>query len=259
MSHLTNSATSDNTAASAYVEVADEPLHKEVYADGYFRVYGVTLSPGQATDYHRHSEDTLYVVIKGGAMRTIGFRGARRSPMVFPRSFPLYRQLWLALQNAFTGAGYLPDGLSFFMPTRSRPTVHRAIASPRNRDEVCLMGIEIRRSPAARPSPARDALSWPPEYAHPSFSAFARILAPGATARIAAPGHHLLVMCKRGLLEIAPERTHQEDEAPRHLAAGGYWSFPGDDIILARNANGATSELMVIAVPVQLADSRTDF
>ncbi len=76
-----------NTDVAGYVEVADEPLHKEVYADRYFRAYLATLTPGQATCYHRHSEDTLYFVIKGGRMSTTNLKGYKRSPIVFPQSF----------------------------------------------------------------------------------------------------------------------------------------------------------------------------
>ncbi len=245
-----------NTDMPGYVEVTAESLHKEVYAGPYFRAYRVLLSPGQATDYHRHSEDTLYVVIKGGTMRTISFKGERRGPMVFPRSFSLYRKLWLALQNGATGSGYLPDGLSFFMPTRKYPAIHRAVASPHNRSEVYLMGIEIRCGSASRPAPAYAALPWKSEYHHASFGAFALALVPAAVDRIAMPGRHLFAVCTRGLLEIAPERACQENRDPRRLSAGDYLCFSGDSPALARNASGATAELLVIAVPAGTANSR---
>ncbi|MBN2006685.1 MAG: hypothetical protein JXA21_25250 [Anaerolineae bacterium] len=236
-------------AGPGYVEVADEPLHKEVYADRYFRAYCATLSPGQATGYHRHSEDTLYVVIKGGIMRTIGFKGAGRSSMVFPRSFPLYRQLWLALQNGVTGSAYLPDGLSFFMPTGNRSIVHRAVASPRNRGEVCLMGIEIRHGLAGRLSSARNALSWQPDYDRVPFGVFTRLFAPGATERIAAPGYHLFLLCENGSLEIAPESTHGQNGESRRLATGDFLCFSGDNLALLRNAGDVTAAVLVIADP----------
>ncbi len=130
-------------AETGWVEVADEPLHKEVLSDKHFRIYRVSLSPGQATQFHRHSEDTIYVVTKGGRMSTRTLKGFKPSPMVFARSFPFCRKLWLGLQVVFTGSAWLPDGLAFFMPSRSHPSVHRAAASRRNRSAVCLIGIEM--------------------------------------------------------------------------------------------------------------------
>lgn len=182
----------NNADRPGYVEVADEPLHREVYADPYFRAYRAILSPGQTTDYHRHSEDTLYVVIKGGIMRTINFKGEKRSPMVFSRGFPLRKKIWLALQNVFTGSARLPDGLSFFMPTREHPSIHMAAASPHNRGEVCLMGIEMRYDSTSHPRLVHDAFPWPLEYDHASFKVFARTLVPAAVDKLVMPGYHLL-------------------------------------------------------------------
>lgn len=240
-----------NSAAPEYVEVANEPLHKEVYADRYFRVYLATLAPGQTTVYHRHSEDTLYIVLKGGNMRTTGFKGEKRSLMVFPRPFPVYKKLWLALQNVFTGSADLPTGLSFIMPTREHPAIHMAAASPANRDEVCLMGLELRYGSATCPRPAHLTLPWRLEYDHVSFKVFAWTLAPMAAAgKIVLPGYHLFVVCMKGLLEIMPDDTQQEKGGSHHLAAGDYLCIPGDTPTLASNPGSAAAELIILAIPV---------
>jgi hypothetical protein len=239
-------------AVAGYVEVANEPLHREIYADRYFRAYLATLSPGQATAFHRHSEDTLYVVIKGGNMRTTGFKGERRSSMVFPCSFPLYKKLWLALQNVFTGSADLPDGLSFFMPTREHPAIHMASASPRNRGDVCLMGIELHYGSAACPPLAQPALPWRLEYDHASFKVFTWRLAPAAAGKIVLPGYHLFVVCIKGLLEIALEDAFREKSGVRRLAAGDYLCIPGDVPALAGSLGGAAAELIILALPADV-------
>jgi hypothetical protein len=237
-----------NTAAPGYVEVANEPLHKEVYADGYFRAYLATLSPGQATLYHRHSEDTLYVVIKGGTMRTTGSKGEKRSPMVFPRSFPLHKKLWLALQNVFTGSAYLPDGLSFFMPSRKHPSIHMASASPHNRDEVCLMGIELYYGSATCPSLVHDSMPWRVEYDHASFKVFAYTLAPAASSRIGLPGHHLFMVCTKGSLGIMSEHVAKGKSEPYRLATGDYLCIPDDAPALVSSLGSVAAELMILAI-----------
>jgi hypothetical protein len=239
-----------NTDAVGYVEVADEPLHKEVYANRYFRAYLATLSPGQGTYYHRHSEDTLYLVIKGGRMSTINFKGYKRSPMVFPRSFPFYKKLWLALQNVFTGSVHLPDGLFFFMPTKKHPSIHLAAASPRNRDEVCLMGIEIRYSSTNPPPLVHDTLPWRAEYDDGSFKVLVCTLAPAASGRVVMPGYHLFMVCIKGSLEIMSEHAPKGKNELRRLATGDYLCMSGDSPALARSSGSAASELIILAIPV---------
>gem|GEM_PF-5538931 len=77
-------------------------------------------------------------------MNTTNLSGYRRCPMIFSRSFSMIKILSLALQTVFTGSAYLPKGLSFFMPTKKRPSIHMAMASSHNLSEVILLGIELR-------------------------------------------------------------------------------------------------------------------
>jgi hypothetical protein len=241
-----------NTDEAGYVEVADESLHQQVYADRYFRAYHATLTPGQATRYHRHSEDTLYFVIKGGRMSTTKFRGSKRSPIVFPRSFPFHKKLWLALQNVFTGLVHFPEGLFFFMPTKKHPSIHLAAASPRNRDEVCLLGIEILHSSADHPPDVHDSLPWRVEYDDGSFKVLVCTLPPAASDRIVMPGHHLFMLCRKGLLEVVPEHASEGQGELRRLALGDYLGISGESPALARNPGDEAAELMILAIPVDI-------
>ncbi len=242
-----------DTDLVGYVEVADEPLHREVYGDRYFRVYIADLSPGQATRYHRHSEDTVYLVIKGGRMSTVSFKGYERSPMVFPRAFPFYKKIWFALQNVFTGSVHLPDGLFFFMPTKEHPSIHMAAASPRNREKVSLMGIELRcRCAGGHPPLVRDTLPWRAEYDDGSFKVLVYTLAPAASGNIALPGHHLFMVCMKGPLEIMPGHAPQGESEFRRFAVGDYLCISGDAPALARNPGTATSELTIFALPAEV-------
>jgi len=249
MKHALESKNPESAAPVGYVEVAAEPLHKEIHADSYFRAYQANLAPGQATVYHRHSEDTLYLVIKGGRMSTRNFKGCKRGPMLFPRSFPLYKKLWLALQNLFAGSAYLPTGLSFFMPSRKHPSIHLAAASPHNREAVWLIGIELRQGAASRPEPVHEPVPGRVEYDDNSFKVFVCAVAAETSARIALPGYQLFMVCTKGLLEIRPETSHQGKNEPGQLTTGAYRSISGDIPLLASNPGNTASELTLLAVP----------
>jgi hypothetical protein len=252
MKHSLESKNQDKAATAGYVEVAAEPLHKEIHADSYFRAYLANLDPGQATVYHRHSQDTLYLVIKGGRMSTRNFKGCKRGPMLFPRSFPLYKKLWLALQNLFAGSAYLPTGLSFFMPSRKHPSIHLAAASPHNRETVCLMGIELRQAATDRPVPVHEPLPGRVEYDENSFKLFVCAIAAQACARIALPGYQLFMVSTKGLLEIRPETPPQGKNEPERLPTGAYLSICADAPLLVRNPGNTTSELTLLAVPANI-------
>jgi hypothetical protein len=233
---------------AGYFEVADDPLHKEVYADRYFRAYMAILSPGQATHYHRHSEDTVYIAINGGRIENKNFKGYKRSPMGFPRAFPFLRKLWFALQGVFTGSVYLPDGFFFFMPTQKYPSIHKAAASSHNRDVVRLMGIEVRCG-STDPLPLVH-LTPPLQLGYDNgglIKVFVGDYGPGASGRIEMPGCRLFMVCTKGLLEIMPEPASLQ---PRHLAVGDYLCLSGDSPVTARGTDNAASELIILSVPV---------
>jgi hypothetical protein len=238
-----------NTDAAGYVEVADDPLHKEVYADRYFRAYRAIIAPGQATRYHRHSEDTLYVVINGGRMGNKNYKGHKRSPMAFPRSFPFYKKLWFALQNVFSDSAHLPDGLFFFMPAKKFPSIHLAGASPRNRDAVCLMGVEIRHRSDNRPPVVHHTPPWRVEYDDGVLRVLVLTLVPAASDRMVMPGYHLFMVCTKGLLEIIRKPAPSEKNDLRPLAGGDYLCISGDFPAMARNPGVAASELIILAIP----------
>jgi nucleoside-diphosphate-sugar epimerase len=234
--------------AAGYVEVADEPLHREFHADSYLRAYRVDLSPGQTTLQHRHSEDTLYVTTKGGRMRTQSYKGYGRGPMVFPRSLPLRTKLWFAVQTLLTGAVRLPAGLSFFMPTGEHPFIHQAAASSRNRDSVCLLGIEILRRRLERPPRRADRAPWRTEYDDGSFFVRACALGAGDSCRMTVPGYHQFAICTKGRIDIT-EQVPEGKRAARRLAAGDSLCVDSDSDALAVNHGHASADFIVLAVP----------
>jgi len=63
--------------STGYVEVTKESLHTEIYKNEQVRVYIATIPPGISTLYHRHSEDTVYIVLEGGTMSMKNFKGSK--------------------------------------------------------------------------------------------------------------------------------------------------------------------------------------
>jgi hypothetical protein len=128
-----------------WVSVADEPSHHELFWNDYVRVYMASIEPGARTLPHRHDENTLYVVVSGGASSTIPAPGSESVPYRFPRSISTIRKLrWLA-RRTLLGSVYLPVGACLYMANRDRPVIHSVRASRRNRGTMLLMGIEILR------------------------------------------------------------------------------------------------------------------
>ncbi|MDP4093592.1 MAG: hypothetical protein Q8920_09550, partial [Bacillota bacterium] len=97
-----------------YVDVKYEPEHKELFKNRYIRLYRATIKPGGKTLYHRHNEDTVYIVIHGGV---IGSQvvGSNRYPMEFPKSFGILKKVSWGIRNLLTGYILMPDSFFFVM------------------------------------------------------------------------------------------------------------------------------------------------
>jgi hypothetical protein len=130
-----------------YVEVADEPLHVERFRNQHVRVYFVTLVPGVVSLYHRHRENTLYIVIKGGVCRSDEpGRQKQRIPGV-GRSTRLRSKLSLAVQKLIFGSTNVPPSSVVMQYHAEFPLIHRVCAAASNAHAMELVGIEVFRSP----------------------------------------------------------------------------------------------------------------
>jgi hypothetical protein len=102
---------------SRYVHVTKEPLHIQELENDFIRTYRASLAPGVQTDFHRHSEDTIYIVLSGGTVSTELMKYSPECPTVLPLSFHLPAKLKWGVQRFFTGSLKLPAGFFFFMPS----------------------------------------------------------------------------------------------------------------------------------------------
>lgn len=62
-SRYLQSSRADLKPEGDYVEVIDEPRHYHRFENEFVRVYDVRFAPGEASLYHRHDEDTMYVTV----------------------------------------------------------------------------------------------------------------------------------------------------------------------------------------------------
>lgn len=133
----------DTRLGVEYVEVVDEPLHVEQFRNERIRVYYVTLAPGASTLFHRHSENTLYVVIEGGVSSSEEpGRQKQRIPGV-GRSLSLGAKLSLAAQRLILGQTHVPTAALVMQYHAAHPLTHRVCAAARNQRAMQLIGIEI--------------------------------------------------------------------------------------------------------------------
>ena len=126
------------------VPVEKEPIHQELYNSPYVRLYKVTLRPGEETAYHSHCEDTLYVVLKGGRIQTVQNPLDEGCSSRLLKRYGLLYNMGLFFGQRRKKPVFLVDGFTFFMPSKTKKVVHKAIASTDNTHDMVLLGIEIK-------------------------------------------------------------------------------------------------------------------
>jgi hypothetical protein len=131
------------SSAQNWVEVADEPDHKEVFKNEQIRVYIAVIRPGRETAYHRHDKDTLYVVLEGGKNYSTTLPGSKGGNYVFPNSISLARKVKWLLTRSIYGWTYLPKSIYLLMHNDGNPVIHKVRGSEDNPSDMRMMGIEF--------------------------------------------------------------------------------------------------------------------
>lgn len=127
------------------VPVKEEPNHHELYDDPNIRVYLARLAPGQSTKTHSHNQDTLYVAVHGGEIETFNHPLDEGCANKLLKSYPMKYKLQLLLAKLRKKPMTLKDGFSFFMASGTKKVIHRAVASKNNKQDMLLLGIEIKK------------------------------------------------------------------------------------------------------------------
>lgn len=110
-----------------FVEVSEEPIHVELFQNEYIRLYLASILPGKGTLYHRHSRDTIYIVLEGGSIKTQILGHQKLSTFSFPKSFSLMSKLKLGIDSLIFGSMKLSKAFFFIMFHKDTPVVHKAI------------------------------------------------------------------------------------------------------------------------------------
>jgi hypothetical protein len=185
-----------------WVPVEFEPVHGELFQNQFVRVYEARIEPGATTLDHRHDADTVYVVVRGGTLRSDNswrqrnVTRAGRSSGLLPTVGWLVRRLtvrWLRM----------PDGTLLWQPHAEHPLVHRVTASSSNDAALRMLGIELRSHRPPRRIPETTALLL--EYASPRSTSYRLTASPGTTLDV--PGESVVTVV-RGEITTADGSHH---------------------------------------------------
>jgi len=231
-----------------YVEVAHDPTHPEIYKSEHLRIYIATIPPGKSTLYHRHSEDTVYIVLEGGKIRTKNYKGYKRSSTYFPRSFPFYNKFWFAVQTIFTGSVSLPKKLFFLMLNKKQDAIHKVSASSRNSTDMRLMGVEIiGRYGHCRPV-TLDHNLYKKEYEEDNFSVFSFKMTAGRTSGIHSFAFPFFILCVNGFADIDVENGHTTQLEHHSLKTGDFLSLESLKTINIKTERNEILEMILIVL-----------
>jgi hypothetical protein len=164
-----------------WVPVEFEPVHGELFQNQLVRVYEARIEPGATTLDHRHDEDTMYVVVRGGTFRSDN-SWRQRNVTRTGRSSGLLRTVGWLVRRLTIGWLRIPDGTLLWQPHSDHPLVHRVSASPSNDTALRMLGIELRRRRPPRRIPETTAVRL--EYASPRCTSYRITVSPGTTVDI---------------------------------------------------------------------------
>jgi hypothetical protein len=77
---------------STFVEVADEPKHHELFDTPDIRAMLIRIAPGAETLFHRHTEDTIYVILSECELRDTTYGASNISNSALQAGIAICRQ-----------------------------------------------------------------------------------------------------------------------------------------------------------------------
>ena len=140
-------------AEESWVEVRDEPRHRQRFENDFARVYDVRIPPGDTTLYHRHTEDTFYVSILPARVRN---------------------RTW---GESEAQTNDVPQGIAICAPHREHPLTHQV--SNVGEGNMRMIGAEVRRSPDLTAGAPLEAPGHSLHWERPRLRAYLLELEPG--------------------------------------------------------------------------------
>jgi hypothetical protein len=232
--------------ARDWVEVADEPDHREVFSNELVRVYVAFIRPGRETLYHRHDKDTLYVVLEGGRNYSSALAGSKAGAYVFPKSISLTRKVrWLLTRSLF-GWTYLPKSVYVLMHNDGDPIIHRVRGAADNPSDMRMMGIEFLQ-PGGRNRPASACVqSLPMDYEDDTVRVH-RLKFPAALRHLGSPARFTgLVIALEGGLRIESSSAGGHEGATHDLKEGNLLWNDGGRQFTFLGTEGSKPEALLI-------------
>ena len=226
-----------------YVEVGDEPRHVEQLRNDYVRIYLATIEPGHCTLYHRHTVDTLYVVMRGGAS-TSQDPGHQHQRTRVGRSTHLATQVGWWCRRKLGRTLPLPTGTVLMQYHQQFPLTHRLCAAPYNGEPLRMLGIELPTNTREQPGPPAGLPGLTVEYHDAHATTYRVRLAPGQSTNQLSPHRRALIVLLNGTGEIPTG----DDHPARTLASGDTRWFERDQTIKLRNIAPAPLHALVITL-----------
>ncbi len=234
-----------NDQDPSYVEVINEPFHVEFFRNKYIRLYNASLSPGTVTTFHRHCEDTVYIVHEGGEISTEMFPGSLKSSTSFPRSFGLYKKIMMGIRLLAFGSIQLPGSLFFCIHSKDQPIIHRAIASTKNSCNMELMGVEVFGGNKHGKNIVLNDSNYKREYENDRFSVYKFMLKPGESKNqvFDFPGVMIALNGKAEYKDFNSKQSKHDELKP-----GTFCWHDTDDARTLENKGGKKFEALIIAI-----------
>jgi len=232
---------------TSYPEESEEPLHRSLFGNDCFRVFCAVIPPGAETLYHRHSHDSLVVVVEGGDQATSVRGPSRTDRFVFPGPAGVFRKLRAGIEGLLRGSMRFRSGEFFATLYRGHPIVHKVAASRKNADALRLMDIQLL---AHRPAPiegestaARNARK---RIEVPRFVVYTAKLNPGAAPLSFRATTPSLVVSLDGGLALAGGTLR--DDVPAELGKGQFRSVQCGERLELGCASRAVSSALILAL-----------
>lgn len=232
--------------AQDWVEVAQEPDHREIFSNELVRAYVAYIRPGRETLYHRHDKDTLYVVLEGGRNCSSALPGSKAGAYVFPKSISLTRKLRWLLTRSLLGWTYLPKSVYVLMHNDGDPIIHKVRGAAENPSDMRMMGIEFLE-PGGRNRPASAGVqSLPVDYEDDTVRVH-RLKFPSALRHLESPVRFTgLVIALEGGLRIEASSGDGSEKATHDLKEGNLLWNDGGRQFTFLGTEGSESEALLI-------------
>lgn len=211
--------TPDDEKKPHYVEVRDEPYHRHRFENARIRLYDVLIPPGETSLFHRHSRNTVYVVIQATKVSN---------------RLPGSSALEVALRQSAVS----------YLPQREKPLIH-AVGNIGDTD-ARLVGVELIESARDFPRPVIETSGYTLEDSFPGVRSYRVNLAPGTSTQPLPFESDGVLIAITGLVSS----VEHGDQGSRTILEPGDWRWlQKGEIHAIQNTGSSGLEAVVYELP----------